>query len=226
MTAQPEPNQVLHDSDCALHNEPAYPNGPCDCSVSRPLKDGEGGLGSISAEKAEIPTEQTDEPAAPAEIDWRAPLPNALWEHFVDSYGLSNEEACEAGGEILDIIASHPVAAEGEVAGRTEAVAKLVYEAMTWAAQNAEEGNVPPWVDGGNALAQGCARGLVPRILSVLFDHPAPGPKTHDDLVSMIRGYLDADDPTHWGAFEKALHDLISPEAKSFELPLARSMGA
>lgn len=24
-----------HDSDCATHNEPAYPNGPCDCSVSQ-----------------------------------------------------------------------------------------------------------------------------------------------------------------------------------------------
>lgn len=24
----------VHDSDCSLHNEPAYPNGPCDCSVS------------------------------------------------------------------------------------------------------------------------------------------------------------------------------------------------
>ena len=23
---------VQHDSDCALHNEPAMPNGPCDCS--------------------------------------------------------------------------------------------------------------------------------------------------------------------------------------------------
>lgn len=23
-----------HDSDCATHNEPAYPNGPCDCSQS------------------------------------------------------------------------------------------------------------------------------------------------------------------------------------------------
>lgn len=27
--------EVQHDSDCAQHNEPAYPNGPCDCSVSR-----------------------------------------------------------------------------------------------------------------------------------------------------------------------------------------------
>lgn len=25
----------IHDSDCALHNEPAYPSGTCDCSVSR-----------------------------------------------------------------------------------------------------------------------------------------------------------------------------------------------
>lgn len=26
---------VGHDSDCATHNEPAMPNGPCDCSLSR-----------------------------------------------------------------------------------------------------------------------------------------------------------------------------------------------
>ncbi len=25
----------LHDSDCSLYNEPAYPAGPCDCSVER-----------------------------------------------------------------------------------------------------------------------------------------------------------------------------------------------
>lgn len=25
--------KVIHDSDCSLHNEPAYPNGDCDCSV-------------------------------------------------------------------------------------------------------------------------------------------------------------------------------------------------
>lgn len=27
----PSPLQRLHWSDCAVHNEPAYPNGPCDC---------------------------------------------------------------------------------------------------------------------------------------------------------------------------------------------------
>jgi hypothetical protein len=26
----------LHDSDCAVHNEPAYPAGPCDCGVELP----------------------------------------------------------------------------------------------------------------------------------------------------------------------------------------------
>ena len=25
-----------HDSDCATHNEPAYPNQACDCSLSKP----------------------------------------------------------------------------------------------------------------------------------------------------------------------------------------------
>ena len=27
---------LQHDSDCALHNEPAMPNGPCDCSANVP----------------------------------------------------------------------------------------------------------------------------------------------------------------------------------------------
>ena len=26
--------KLPHDSDCATHNEPAMPNGPCDCSIS------------------------------------------------------------------------------------------------------------------------------------------------------------------------------------------------
>jgi hypothetical protein len=26
----------LHSSDCSVHNEPAYPNGPCDCILSQP----------------------------------------------------------------------------------------------------------------------------------------------------------------------------------------------
>lgn len=28
-----DPESVIHASDCAVHKEPAYPNGPCDCGV-------------------------------------------------------------------------------------------------------------------------------------------------------------------------------------------------
>lgn len=34
---EPEPTKPIHDSDCSTHNEPAYPNGPCDCSASQPV---------------------------------------------------------------------------------------------------------------------------------------------------------------------------------------------
>ena len=27
-----------HDSDCAAHNMPAYPNGPCDCRLNKPVE--------------------------------------------------------------------------------------------------------------------------------------------------------------------------------------------
>lgn len=33
MTDQTE-EMVGHQSDCAVHNEPAYPAGPCDCGVA------------------------------------------------------------------------------------------------------------------------------------------------------------------------------------------------
>lgn len=29
------PDGCEHASDCAVHNEPALPNGPCDCGLSR-----------------------------------------------------------------------------------------------------------------------------------------------------------------------------------------------
>lgn len=30
---------VIHASDCAVHNGPAYPAGPCDCGVSQPAQE-------------------------------------------------------------------------------------------------------------------------------------------------------------------------------------------
>lgn len=29
---------LCHDSDCAVHNMPAYPNGPCDCGLSHSIQ--------------------------------------------------------------------------------------------------------------------------------------------------------------------------------------------
>jgi hypothetical protein len=33
-----QPAETIHTSDCATHNEPAYPNGPCDCGASQPAE--------------------------------------------------------------------------------------------------------------------------------------------------------------------------------------------
>lgn len=50
-------------------------------------------------------TPPTDRPLTAGDINWSAPLPDALWSHFNSTYGLSREEASEAAGEVLDIIA-------------------------------------------------------------------------------------------------------------------------
>jgi len=41
MMKQPEGANDGHKSDCALHNEPAYPADPCDCGTSRDPSDGQ-----------------------------------------------------------------------------------------------------------------------------------------------------------------------------------------
>ena len=38
---------------------------------------------------------------------------------------------------------------------------------------------------------------------------PPPSVKTAADLKAIIRAWLDADDPTHWGAFERGLNKLV-----------------
>lgn len=42
-------------------------------------------------------------------------------------------------------------------------------------------------------------------------------PRTADELTRVIRAWLDADDSTHWGDFEKALDSIINPSET--ELP-------
>lgn len=42
--------EIIHDSDCAVHNEPALPAGPCDCEAGRLAKMCEG----MTAHESEI----------------------------------------------------------------------------------------------------------------------------------------------------------------------------
>jgi hypothetical protein len=42
-----------HASDCATHNEPAMPNGPCDCEMSRDPPNGMAGVLKELAEASE-----------------------------------------------------------------------------------------------------------------------------------------------------------------------------
>ena len=30
---------TIHASDCAVHNMPAYPNGPCDCGANKTIRE-------------------------------------------------------------------------------------------------------------------------------------------------------------------------------------------
>lgn len=49
-----------------------------------------------------------------------------------------------------------------------ESIAKIVYDAMLWAAQHADHGQpTPPWQEGGNSFAQDEARNTAERILAI-----------------------------------------------------------
>ncbi len=61
---------MAHWSDCAVHNEPAYPNGPCDCGNDAPSTELED---EQAAEKGPITqpggVQVDDEAAFEAEVD-------------------------------------------------------------------------------------------------------------------------------------------------------------
>lgn len=43
MEAKNSPKVLLHASDCSVHNEPAFPKGPCDCTPREACRCGECG---------------------------------------------------------------------------------------------------------------------------------------------------------------------------------------
>lgn len=56
--------EILHDSDCATHNMPAYPNGPCDCgaALAQEVVKSSRDLCDAAFEAAARIVEPTDEP--------------------------------------------------------------------------------------------------------------------------------------------------------------------
>lgn len=56
----------------------------------------------------------------------------------------------------------------------------------------------------------GDVRDLFAEKVAPLFARTAVMPSTADDVRTMIRAWLDADDATHWGAFEKKLDALVN----------------
>lgn len=63
---------VQHDSDCAMHNAPAYPNGPCDCSVS---------ISGVRVEVERLRDENAGLRAERDEADRRAGAAERMQEH-------------------------------------------------------------------------------------------------------------------------------------------------
>ena len=55
-----------HQSDCALHNEPALPTGACDCGDEPPATPSVGAVGSPEGERVASPPLDLDMPSIPA----------------------------------------------------------------------------------------------------------------------------------------------------------------
>lgn len=60
--------------------------------------------------------------------------------------------------------------------------------------------------------------GIIARKGSTLYAQPHPSQRaravTSEQISAQIRAWLDADDPTHWGSFERALDAALTSEAK------------
>ena len=39
ITEKPKQAEIVHASDCAVHNAPALPTGPCDCGAATAMKE-------------------------------------------------------------------------------------------------------------------------------------------------------------------------------------------
>lgn len=81
-----------------------------------------------------------------------------------------------AGGH--NLYAHPPSAPAGVEDDAREFVAKVVYSAMKWAAERAEKGTPPEWVERGNSLAQGEARRVARNITDYVTASLQPDTKS------------------------------------------------
>jgi hypothetical protein len=81
---------------------------------------------------------------------------------------------------------THPV--PQQPVGAREDVARLVYDAMCWAAQNAEKGEPPAWVAYGDSDAQGEARRVADQI-AALSSQPEERGGLEGESVALMRPF-------------------------------------
>ena len=88
-----------HLSDCAVHNEPAYPNGPCDCGVEKRR------LAAIASLKRPQGDDMSEwQPIGPEQRDGTPILAGStnhecrevvVWQDGLDSGALEDRDLCE-----------------------------------------------------------------------------------------------------------------------------------
>ena len=108
---------------------------------------------------------------------------------------VENWKTSAAGWQKIANVDAEALSRAGAVKVSREDVAKLVYEAMSWAAMcgPTPNGIVPVWEDRGNSLGQEEARRIADRILSALEPaaQVAPANLAEDDVDAAYQAALD-----------------------------------
>ena len=82
--------EIQHDSDCAQHNEPAYPNGPCDCSAFRP---------ALSPPAEGASKNDYEAPETITSVDWQRVGPKLV--EALRPFAVASETVIRKRGEVV-----------------------------------------------------------------------------------------------------------------------------
>ena len=113
---------------------------------------------------------------------------------------------------VLAALAPSPSAGEPN----KEDIARIVYSAMKWAAERAETGKPPEWVDRGNSLAQTQARWFASHITALYATPPATPlqPTASVEAVREARRHIRDGDPlSAWRVLDRSIKEAsLAPE--------------